>query len=998
MPALGRARDDFSSSIRDTLAERAGHQCSNPGCRAPTSGPREDPTKSVNVGVASHITAAASNGPRYDASLSPTERASTHNAVWLCQTCAKRIDNDATRYSVTLLRTWKQRAEEAADIELGRARPSTPQTPQPLLALPITAPTETNRFLYTAQRVPLTGRDSEVSAIESFLTDARALVWWMVVGSAGAGKSRLALEVAAQAGGIWRVGFLSPDSDFDWDAWQPEEQTCIVIDYAEAAPERTGTIVRRLASRGSALRFPVRVLLLARDPEGEWIRRFEGRSGSGRALLDTSRYAAPLSLPALADEDLWAIVLALWPAAKPRPERTSTLREIRRIDPQGRPLFVAFAADALAHGRDIRQWDQTRLVEDVLEREALTRWNRAGITAQERNFLALATMAGGFPIATLASVAPPDPTWFPTADTYDPDHARAMIGTDARLRLPPLEPDVLGELFVLQQVAPAHSADVARAEALRRAAYQYSPSAMSAFLTRSAMDFPRHVALPLLDGPPPQGLPNDAQVREDWGATAVGLVWLYAARALFEHARFLLDGLRDLSAAHPNEPDLRDSLAGALYNFASVLGDTGKLAEAKSYYGSLSDLARIHPEVPAIRARQARAAHNLMIDAANAGDEALLDLCFNDLISLAATYPSEGELATQAGICASMIDRSFARHDYDQAERYYDRIERLSTDEPEHGGARATVAQAMRSLTVGYADERRFARAEAVYVRLGRLADAFPGETALQEWRADATAAFVRAYTHTRNPRAGLHYHVLDGLKDRFPDSAMIRGVHAQAASDLLFRAADEGHQAEVLRVLGALKAVYDAHPTEPNVRNAFASAQGKWISHVLESTNLDASMFDYARKAFDELVNLMRAHPTDRTLPQLVAASAGNMTAACVRLLMSNPADFGPITKARALHDCVARLAVEHPDDPNVRVQQVLCALNVVSAYRFSREGARAYSVFESALSLARTYPAESELGAGARDVGHNLIKLFMDLGQPMRAGTIERELSTIC
>ena len=68
--------------------------------------------KFINLGVAAHITAAAPGGPRYDNSLSPTQRKAAANAIWLCQTCAKLIDNDEVRYTVETLRTWKEKAEE----------------------------------------------------------------------------------------------------------------------------------------------------------------------------------------------------------------------------------------------------------------------------------------------------------------------------------------------------------------------------------------------------------------------------------------------------------------------------------------------------------------------------------------------------------------------------------------------------------------------------------------------------------------------------------------------------------------------------------------------------------------------------------------------------------------------------------------------------------------------------------------------------------------------
>ena len=49
--------DDFSDATKRVLASRVGTLCSNPFCRALTSGPQDDPKKAVNIGVAAHITA-----------------------------------------------------------------------------------------------------------------------------------------------------------------------------------------------------------------------------------------------------------------------------------------------------------------------------------------------------------------------------------------------------------------------------------------------------------------------------------------------------------------------------------------------------------------------------------------------------------------------------------------------------------------------------------------------------------------------------------------------------------------------------------------------------------------------------------------------------------------------------------------------------------------------------------------------------------------------------
>ena len=112
--AVRPERDDFSAPIKTLLAKRTGFLCSNPECQQPTSGPQMDPNKAINIGVASHITAAAPGGPRYEPSLTPTQRSSAENGIWLCQTCGKLVDNDAVYYPVEKLRAWKSSAEESA--------------------------------------------------------------------------------------------------------------------------------------------------------------------------------------------------------------------------------------------------------------------------------------------------------------------------------------------------------------------------------------------------------------------------------------------------------------------------------------------------------------------------------------------------------------------------------------------------------------------------------------------------------------------------------------------------------------------------------------------------------------------------------------------------------------------------------------------------------------------------------------------------------------------
>lgn len=52
--------------------------------------------------------------------MSAAQRRSITNGIWLCQVCAKLIDNDSTRYTADVLKDWKRLAETAAIAQLER--------------------------------------------------------------------------------------------------------------------------------------------------------------------------------------------------------------------------------------------------------------------------------------------------------------------------------------------------------------------------------------------------------------------------------------------------------------------------------------------------------------------------------------------------------------------------------------------------------------------------------------------------------------------------------------------------------------------------------------------------------------------------------------------------------------------------------------------------------------------------------------------------------------
>ena len=107
-------RDEFSARVKKIAAQRTGYRCSL--CSISTIGPSHKSSVSTAcIGEAAHICAAAPKGARYDPFMTPEERASVDNCIWMCKIHARVIDVDEAKYTVDYLRELKIKAEKYAE-------------------------------------------------------------------------------------------------------------------------------------------------------------------------------------------------------------------------------------------------------------------------------------------------------------------------------------------------------------------------------------------------------------------------------------------------------------------------------------------------------------------------------------------------------------------------------------------------------------------------------------------------------------------------------------------------------------------------------------------------------------------------------------------------------------------------------------------------------------------------------------------------------------------
>lgn len=203
------SRDDFKPALKLLLRNLCGGVCSNPECRAHTFGANQEQKDSFsNIGVAAHITAAAS-GPgarRYDPEMTPEERMSASNGIWLCQSCSKLIDTDEVRYPVKLLHEWKRQAETRAMQLIGQMSFGPSEVHTKLLE----AVTGASQIFYTNvgdfTKVPLAGF---VAGYENYLSQLDPRLEVKTVATA----SNVRHEVSVRPGHIGKVDLVFTDPE-----------------------------------------------------------------------------------------------------------------------------------------------------------------------------------------------------------------------------------------------------------------------------------------------------------------------------------------------------------------------------------------------------------------------------------------------------------------------------------------------------------------------------------------------------------------------------------------------------------------------------------------------------------------------------------------------------------------------------------------------------------------------------------------------------------------
>ena len=227
------------------------------------------------------------------------------------------------------------------------------------------------RFDPYAKAVALCGRHEELERLISFCTDSRSRrSWWMLTGSGGIGKTRLAVELQDKMRHRgWDVHFLNCDRlppDGGGLVQEIGHGTLLIIDRILGRESLVGAWIENLFRHSTNSR--LRVLIIDRDNVSQ---DHICHGAESPALLSEQSFSPfPLTLAPLAREELLTFIrFCNTPDGFSEKEVDDIYNQLASIDPElKRPLYAMFLAEVRKRSPNVRpktEWELLQLILDI---------------------------------------------------------------------------------------------------------------------------------------------------------------------------------------------------------------------------------------------------------------------------------------------------------------------------------------------------------------------------------------------------------------------------------------------------------------------------------------------------------------------------------------------------------------------------------------------------------------------------------------------------------
>lgn len=414
-----------------------------------------------------------------------------------CEFVVRGIATQLIEYSVARTVISRDKLNELICEWILMANPKARKSGKLRLVLPKDPLQSENPFLYFSSTLPFYGRRDEMRELDEFLTSEKVFSWWPWIGAGGVGKSRLALELCKKIGDFWDAGFLDINGNLKtFDEWLPNRRTLIVIDYVSMDAAMVGEVIFILQARQNLFDYSVRMLILERENykfyESDLLLQYSSRKSN---FVKNTQYDSPRVLVGLSVKDILRVLISYTHAKIGNQTRKSILKTLQVIDPDQRPLFALFVADAVSQGRNMRQWSRNSVLEFCIQRER-AKFRKFNIDVKFEILFTLATMVGGIDLlGELDYFLNTNLKGFiPTKDEYlrfcgylnqilFTQNSNNYFGIGSKVSA--IQPDILGEFYVLEIL---RELPTPLRTALIQIAWSFRPKAMWSFIVHAIND------------------------------------------------------------------------------------------------------------------------------------------------------------------------------------------------------------------------------------------------------------------------------------------------------------------------------------------------------------------------------------------------------------------------------------------------------------------------------------------------------------------------------
>ena len=345
---------------------------------------------------------------------------------------------------------------------------------------------------FRSRYLPLVGRDAQMSALNDFLFSDAKFSWWWLRGKPASDANRIALEWVLQQPSVSPFGghhagfFRDVEVTQYWKEWQPRRRTVIVIYDIANYVDNILVFLKALGQNSDGWKYPVRLLVVGRSlpvtlKDLEYEEIYTDYRYNPKPLL-----AGPLEVKHL------RIFTRKLSSMKKKPFTLTSELETKIMNlTQGFPLLLAIAVDSVLESGTLKWSNHEELLHRELQKMT-KRFQQEGLDQSCIPLLALSTFCRGLPWTAVDN-------FHPNTICHNKGLLDKLLEQDTVKSIPPIEPPLLGEYFVLESF---ESLNKVQRHKFLTTAWESSPRGVAGTLNNLLLDFPGHSMTAQLDEQP----------------------------------------------------------------------------------------------------------------------------------------------------------------------------------------------------------------------------------------------------------------------------------------------------------------------------------------------------------------------------------------------------------------------------------------------------------------------------------------------------------------